>query len=516
MQKFNKITIFDQLSDRVIFVGIVLLFVTITLISALTTSPAPNDALFANASYNLYKHGFMGTTVVDPKISVFYQGIDRHTYWIMPLFLLLQSLWFKLFGFDLLSTRSLGIVLGIFMLFGWFIIVSKLTGNRRIALLAIVLLSCDFWFTKESGTGRGVDIMSASLGTAGLAAYLLFRERNFQLAILLSNTFIAMSGLTHWLGLFWFCGLMLMILYFDRNKIRFKHFAIAAVPYLIGAGLWGNYILKSPSDFIAQFTGNAADSGRLQGLLNPLTGLVREATVRYRMAFGLGAHTEGHGFLPSLKAFVLIAYIAGVLGALFNKKIRQHEGNRVLLLITILFFLMLSYLEGQKLTCYLIPIIPFYCALLAILIFSMRPSKAIYRYTIWAGVGFVILLQAGGTLWLASKKNYQKSYLPAINYLKSNSTSDTSIFGSPQLGFSLGFDGKLTDDATLGYYSGQKPDLIVVGEDYRLAFDNFLATRSEVYQHIINSLKSEYKPVYDKENYTIYARNQIVDKLSNK
>src|SRR5262245_60899928 len=314
MQNSNKLTFVDKRSDRVIFFCIILLFVTIALISALTTIPAPNDALFANASYNLYKHGFMGTTVVEHNISKYYQGIDRHTYWVMPLYLLLQSLWFKIFGFSLLTTRSLGFILSIFMLFAWFIIVSKLTGSRRIALLAIALLACDFWFMKESATGRGVDIMSAALGTTGIACYLLFRERNFNIAILLSNTFMAMSGLTHWFGLAWFCGLIFIILHFDRSKIRLKHIAIAAVPYLIGAGLWGNYILKSPADFYAQFTGNAADSGRLGGLMNPLSGLVREAMLRYRMAYGLGPHTEGHGFLPTLKVFVLFAYLAGIFG----------------------------------------------------------------------------------------------------------------------------------------------------------------------------------------------------------
>src|SRR5919197_6492095 len=107
MQNSDNLTIVDKLFDRIIFLCVVLLFVTITLISALTTSPALNDALFANASYNLYKHGFMGTTIVEPNVFGFYQGIDRHTYWIMPLYLLLQSLWFKIFGFSLLSTRSL-------------------------------------------------------------------------------------------------------------------------------------------------------------------------------------------------------------------------------------------------------------------------------------------------------------------------------------------------------------------------------------------------------------------------
>ena len=134
----------------------------------------------------------------------------------------------------------------------------------------------------------------------------------------------------------------------------------------------------------------------------------------------------------------------------------------------------------------------------------------------WGGVGFVLLLQVGGVLELASNMSYQKSYMPAINYLKSNISSNTSVIGSPQLGFALGFDGNLTDDISLGYYSGKKPDLIVVGEDYRLAFNNFRANRYEVYQHITNRLKTEYKPVYDKENFTIYARNQMVDKMATK
>ncbi|MBA2736159.1 MAG: hypothetical protein H0U50_05130 [Pyrinomonadaceae bacterium] len=60
-----------------------------------------------------------------------------------------------------------------------------------------------------------MDMMSASLGFIGIAAFLLLRERNLTLAVLLSQTFVVLSGLTHPNGIIAFFGLLFLTFYFD-------------------------------------------------------------------------------------------------------------------------------------------------------------------------------------------------------------------------------------------------------------------------------------------------------------
>jgi hypothetical protein len=77
--------------------------------------------------------------------------------------------------------------------------------------------------------------------------------------------------------------------------------------------------------------------------------------------------------------------------------------------------------------------------------------------------------------------------------------------GSAELGFGLGFDEHLIDDSYLGYYSGRRPDFIVVDEIYALSFQGSQVERPAIYAHINKLLTEDYKLVYDQALYRIYA-----------
>src|SRR5581483_11492897 len=117
--------------------------------------------------------------VDDPKTL----GLARHTYWVMPLHLLLQAAVYKVFGFSLFTLRGISIVWALGALVSWFFIVRVLTRNSGTAALAAALLGTDYVFILRAADGR-MDMMSASLAYAGLAAYLLLRNRSLSLAIL--------------------------------------------------------------------------------------------------------------------------------------------------------------------------------------------------------------------------------------------------------------------------------------------------------------------------------------------
>src|ERR1035441_6095280 len=58
---------------------------------AASDAPWSNEAWCAIPAVNLATHGYMGTTVLVSK-GIWLVGIERHTYWIMPLHALVQAL----------------------------------------------------------------------------------------------------------------------------------------------------------------------------------------------------------------------------------------------------------------------------------------------------------------------------------------------------------------------------------------------------------------------------------------
>ena len=194
---------------------VVLAFLALAVGSALTKSPWSDEAWFAQAGLNLATRGEMTTPVLETAGTNF-KGLERHTYWVMPLHLVTQAGWYKVFGFSLFSMRMLSAVFGVLALFSWYFIVGNLSGNRKVALITFVLLAFDYIFVMAASFGRG-DMMSAALGAAGLAAYLCLRERDFKWAIFASQSLIAACGLTHPNGgVAFFVGLLFLTLYFDR------------------------------------------------------------------------------------------------------------------------------------------------------------------------------------------------------------------------------------------------------------------------------------------------------------
>ncbi|HEY0100197.1 MAG TPA: glycosyltransferase family 39 protein [Pyrinomonadaceae bacterium] len=493
---------------------VTLVYLALAVGSARTKSPWSDEAWFAQAGLNLATRGEMTTPVLETTGTNF-KGLDRHTYWIMPLHLVTQAGWYKVFGFSLLSMRVLSVVFGVLALFSWYFIVGNLSGNQKIALLAFVLLAFDYIFVMAASFGRG-DMMSAALGAAGLAAYLSLRERNFNWAILASQSLIAACGLTHPNGgVAFFFGLLFLTLYFDRTRLNWRHLGLAAIPYLLGALGWGAYILQAPSDFMAQFTANASTGGRMSGLTSPLSAIKNEITLRYLTAFGLGAHTSGSSGPIWLKSLVLLAYIVALAGCLSVRSIRAHKGYRALLILTGIFFLVLTFFDGQKLSFYLVHIVPLYTALLAVWIYWCYSKRFVPRWLLALCVCGLLAIQLGGLLYRMKLNVYQKSYLAATSFIAAHAKEDSMVMGSAVLGFELGYE-RIVDDVRFGFRSGKRPDFIVINDVYEETIRYYRAggEGAELAAHVNNLLNEEYELVYDRNFYQIYARRNFMTRKS--
>ncbi|HLM62238.1 MAG TPA: glycosyltransferase family 39 protein, partial [Pyrinomonadaceae bacterium] len=169
-----KDLISDSLSSRrrklfcVIAASVAVIYLSLAIGAAATKSPWCDEAWFASPAFNLSTRGFMGTTVLESS-GTWLEGIDEYTYWIPPAYVLAQSGWYEVFGFSLLSMRSLSAAFGLLALFSWFFFVKDITGEVETAILALVVIALDYCFIMTASVGR-MDMMSAALNIAAFAA----------------------------------------------------------------------------------------------------------------------------------------------------------------------------------------------------------------------------------------------------------------------------------------------------------------------------------------------------------
>src|SRR5262245_33131098 len=141
----ERATTTHRATRAVVACGIVI-YLVLAARRMLTDAPTCDEGWFASPARNLVTAGAMTTTVIEEANLSMTTGIHRYTYWIMPLNVLIQAAWYKVFGFGLFTMRSISILFGILALFGWFSVIKSLTGDERLALLALILIAVDFSF----------------------------------------------------------------------------------------------------------------------------------------------------------------------------------------------------------------------------------------------------------------------------------------------------------------------------------------------------------------------------------
>src|SRR5436305_6830362 len=226
-------------STRLGLLVIILIFLGFAFATAATRAPYSDEAWFASPALDLLHTGHMGTTILLPNGMAgkgTLAGIQQHTYWIMPLDPLLEAAWYRAIGFSLMAERSLSIFFGVLVICSWFVLLERLTLSRAVALLGVAFLAIDHIFVYHSADGR-MDVMCTALGFAGLASFMLLRERNFVLAFLVANIFRCASLFTHPNAILAFAGLFFLAIYFEGARFRLRLLA-ALLPYLVSVALY--------------------------------------------------------------------------------------------------------------------------------------------------------------------------------------------------------------------------------------------------------------------------------------
>jgi 4-amino-4-deoxy-L-arabinose transferase-like glycosyltransferase len=480
---------------------IVLAFLVLTAGVMFTQRPGCDEAWFGGPAYNLAFHGYMGTPALEPKTSFEegrnLKGIDRYTYWIMPLNPVVQAGWYQIVGFSLWSMRMLSLLFGLVALAALYLLLRSFELDSVVATVAVALIALDYPFVRSASHGR-MDMMCAALNFCAMAAYGLLRKRSLTQAILVANCFAALSCLAHPNGIFGFLGWGVLAVVFDRRKLSLRNVLPGAIPYAVAVLAWYSYIAKAPDLFAIQFGGNTAN--RFWSLHEPLRALLAEVKERYIGASGGGA---------VLKALLLIPYIIGIGGVVTTPSLRKQPFLQAILLIaageSVYFWLM----EGTKLYLYIVHTVPLFLMLFAVWVMNAIRQNRLPRAVVFAAFGIWLVLQGAGVSYVMYRNSYGSAYLPAVRYLTEHAAPADTVMGSAELGFSLGFDRPLVDDVKLGFKTGKRPDFVVMEQRYREWLTAYARERDpETYAYIQRLLRQDMHMAYQHNGYEIYARRK--------
>jgi len=496
---------FQRRSFRIgLAAAIVGAYLVLAIASAALKAPWWDEAWFASPAWNLAAHGRMGTDVLVP--GGWRQGIEQRTYWVMPLYLVTLAGWFKIFGFGLLRMRLLSVLAGLLALVSWYVVMLRVTGDRRVAFLAFALIAVGHASITLASEGR-MDMMAAALSVAALAAYLTLRERNLAGATLAGHSLAAAAMLTHPNGVLGLAGLLLLAAAYDRSRLTLRLAAIAIAPYVVASLAWAGYIMQDPHNFKRQFFGNVEERGT--GFDNLYVAIRGEAW-RYFGFYAFGPHWAETRFNMLLRPwhdwplFVPGVYIAAVIACASVRELRGRPGIAALLALAALGAIWLTVIDTHKRYYYLVYVMPAYTALAAVVAVWAWDHVTHARRLIAAVLTALLATNVALDLRQMGSTPQWTGYEDVVRYIRAHSPGTLRVIGGAELAFELGFGHGLVDDNTLGYWSRSRPDWIVIGLRYK---GHMLdpAEPAAIRKYREHRL-SEYRPVLDTRFYRLYAR----------
>lgn len=488
----------------------------------LTTAPLPDEGLVANPAFNLATRGVMATTLFADRDTApatgcatvrdclskvkalsghheeSYVGMRRYTYWIMPVYLLMQAAWYRLIGFGVVQARLLALLWGPLLIGACYYLVTGLFGSRRAAAIAVALLVTDMTVLGAGSFAR-MDMFCAALGYAALAVYLYLREAQLDRAVLLANALAAIACFAHPNSALAVAGVATIALSLDAGRLRLRHAGLALAPYAAGALAWACYIAQAPAIFLSQFLANA--SGRGSKLFSPLAAIKSEIFFRYGERFGLGpaAGLSGHA-----KTLVLALFWTALVVALCTWKSWSRE-NRVLFRLLAVYAVLLTFGEGMKFSFYLIHIIPLYVCVVAVV---ADRAMAAATWPRAAAVACLLAITAVNLSWWTSRVRanaYARDFAPAANFLRPHLAGTADAMCAPAVSFGLGFPANCRLDTALLMKPGG-PELIAVSAEWWNDFNDTKFLNARLYAERSARLEKEYWPAYSNSRYRVFLR----------
>ncbi len=478
-----------------VLICVAVLSMALAAVSAWNRTPWSDEGQFSSAAYNLAHRGFFGTTVLEPA-TMGLTRIQQRTYWVLPLYLLGQTLWYKVAPASLFWTRAFSILWAPLALFAFYRLLRQLFADPRVPAAATALLAFDYYFIDNAGFARP-EMMCLALGFGGLAIYVSLRDRSLRAALFWGNLPLAAAALTHPNAILYMAGFVLLVAWFDLRRIRAFEIA-AAAPYVLLGSLYGLYILQDPAAWADQMRANGTN-GRLAATLNPLRILRNEIVERYLVAYGFAT-----GKAALLKSVSIVSFAAALAGIACTAALRRNGAVRLLLALLAVFFAIQS-IFNQKLSYYLVHILPLYIALFAAWLVWTWERAPKLRPALATWMVLLMTVPAAGILLRARQRSYAAAEAAALQFLNTHAANARSIVGTAALIYGMHFDDRLRDDILLGARTASRPDVIVMTPLYDEAYTGWDKTRPADWRAVTGRL-AEYRLVYNESGYRIYER----------
>jgi hypothetical protein len=345
-------------------------------------------------------------------------------------------------------------------------------------------------------------MLCASLGFAGLAAYMALRERSGPWAVCAGTAGVVGAVMTHPIGLLYGTQLAYLILRYDLRRIRWQWIPAALLPVLIAAVSWGSYIREDPADFRAQFLRSTGDRGTF--VKSPMVGLENEIRTRYLFGLGGVGNSPVKNPLRNVRALVLAVYAAGTILALASKQLRTKLMIHPVIHLWAIAAIVLLVMDSGTRPLYLLHVLPWIAALLAASCLYLWTNYGRMRMGLVAVLGVFLLVQLAGMAYVIRRDNWRSEYTPVVQYLRNHLAPTDLVVAGPELGFGLGFGGQLLDDPCMGYYSKKVPTYIVMDPRYTDQIAWYKTANPPVFDFIQQRLRSEYTLVKTVEPSAVY------------
>lgn len=485
----------QQTAKKVWVLGMVA-YLALAIGTAMSRQPYSDEGELASPAYNLVHRGHMEVTQWEDA-----RDSDK-AYWMPPVFFFFQAAWQALVGFGVIQFRLGTVLWGLILLFAVRYIVKALTGDAVLAALTGVALGLDYTYLMHAGIGR-CEIMSASLAIVSTAVYLRLRDQSVGMAVFTSHALMTCSGLTHPVGgMVWMPCLIGIQMWLDRPRLRWKHYAVAVIPYLIGGAAWGTYILQDPAEFNRQFVDSSLGMGRLSAVHDPFGAFKRELA-RF---FGYYGIRPDASLAVRVKAILPVGYLLGLAGALLIGDARKRRFVRAGLLLFAVQFLILTLAEGTKQYHYIVHVVPTLVAILVAVLWSLWETQPGQR-RIWAVAAFMLLvIQIGPVLFRIGENRYFKDFLPTVEAARPFVQQGLRVMSGAEFAIPFGFPENIVTRWDLGYDRPALPDVVITSVEQFERTKVFSRTDPGFHHYLTVIFPATFELVFRQGDFAIYKR----------
>jgi hypothetical protein len=185
---------------------------------------------------------------------------------------------------------------------------------------------------------------------------------------------------------------------------------------------------------------------------------------------------------------------------------------KLLLGVTLIYFLGLTIIDSQKQYYYLVHIVPFYLTMCGLFISWCWARPNMFGKALGLVLGAIAIVEIAGLAYRMRRDQYRNSFQPVATFLKQNTTAQSSIAANPGVALGLGFPENVFNDPLFGYNSKKKFDYIVIDPESVYSIDRSQERNElgrQTYDYTIRLLADEYRLIYDHGSYTIYSRKSL-------